>query len=95
MSLEGAGISLINAAYEEVAYFSIYCNPARWEVETKPDKWKALNMELSAILEDRWKCGVSQVSMEDAVEVNIVFDLFCSFKGFGLIPQKVNVHNVS
>lgn len=75
MSLEGAGISLINAAYEEVAYFSLYCNPARWEVETKPEKWKALNMELSAILEDRWRCGDDNVSMENAVEVGVYLRL--------------------
>ncbi|XP_038059684.1 vacuolar protein sorting-associated protein 13A-like isoform X2 [Patiria miniata] len=72
ISLEGLGLSLINSLYEEVAYVSLYCPPARWEVETKPDKWKSLNMELSSILEDKFRIGAGSVAIEEAVEADLV-----------------------
>ena len=70
VSLEGVGLSLINTQYEEVAYVSLYCRPAKWEVETKPDRWKSLNMELSSILEDKHRIGQSIVTIEESVEVS-------------------------
>ena len=70
ISLEGVGLSLINSKYEEVAYVSLYCPPARWEVETRPDKWKSLNIELSSILEDKYRIGAESVAIEEAVEVS-------------------------
>ena len=63
------GLSLVNALYEEVAYISLYCPPARWEVETKPDRWKSLNVELSTVLEDRHRSGAVSVAIEESVEV--------------------------
>ncbi|XP_033099721.1 vacuolar protein sorting-associated protein 13A-like isoform X2 [Anneissia japonica] len=71
VSLAGLGISLINGAYEEVAYMKLFSNPARWEVE-KLDKWKMLNMEMSGILEDRWKNGDENISIEDAIDADLV-----------------------
>ncbi|XP_071800647.1 intermembrane lipid transfer protein VPS13A-like isoform X2 [Asterias amurensis] len=72
VSLEGVGLSLINTKYEEVAYVSLYCRPAKWEVETKPDRWKSLNMELSSILEDKHRIGQSIVTIEESVEADLV-----------------------
>ncbi|XP_022100693.1 vacuolar protein sorting-associated protein 13A-like [Acanthaster planci] len=72
ISLEGLGLSLINSKYEEVAYVSLYCPPARWEVETRPDKWKSLNIELSSILEDKYRIGAESVAIEEAVEADLI-----------------------
>ncbi|XP_071819504.1 intermembrane lipid transfer protein VPS13A-like isoform X2 [Apostichopus japonicus] len=69
-SINGVGLSLINAHYEEVAYISLFSSPAKWEVETKPDKWKALTMELSGLLEDRFKQGEETVEIEGALEAD-------------------------
>lgn len=69
-SINGVGLSLINALYEEVAYVSLFSSPAKWEVETKPDKWKALTVELSGLLEDRWKHGDDRVEIEGAIEAD-------------------------
>ncbi|XP_071956749.1 intermembrane lipid transfer protein VPS13A-like [Antedon mediterranea] len=71
VSLAGVGVSLINAAYEEVAYMKLFSSPARWEVE-KLDKWKMLNMEISGILEDRWKNGDENISIEDAIDADLL-----------------------
>lgn len=85
-SINGVGLSLINAHYEEVAYISLFSSPAKWEVETKPDKWKALTMELSGLLEDRFKQGEETVEIEGALEVSSGYHEYKS--GRTKIPQQ-------
>ncbi|XP_030850036.1 vacuolar protein sorting-associated protein 13A [Strongylocentrotus purpuratus] len=63
-SLQGIGVSLVNTAYEEVAYLSLFSSPARWEVESKANRWKALGMELTGVLENAWKHG-QEVIVDD------------------------------
>nr|XP_006815972.1 PREDICTED: vacuolar protein sorting-associated protein 13A-like [Saccoglossus kowalevskii] len=70
VALEGIGASLINSKYEEVAYAAITSSIAKWEVESKPGKWKLMNIELGAILEDRWRNDEDRIVVEDAVEVD-------------------------
>ncbi|XP_071478587.1 intermembrane lipid transfer protein VPS13A-like, partial [Diadema antillarum] len=64
-SLQGIYVSLVNAAYEEVAYVSLFSSPARWEVESKANRWKALSMELTGVLENAWKHGEDVIMDEN------------------------------
>ncbi len=68
LSLSGVGLSLINGLQEEVAYMSLTCAPALWEIEVK-NKWKHLNMELASWLEEKWRNDVRMVYLEDFMEV--------------------------
>ncbi|XP_070568681.1 intermembrane lipid transfer protein VPS13A-like isoform X2 [Ptychodera flava] len=70
VSLEGIGVSLINSMYEAVAYAAITTAPAKWEVETRPDKWKVVNLQLAGILEDRKRHDQDGIVVEDAVEAD-------------------------
>ena len=72
VSLEGIGVSVINSMYEEVAYAAIATAPAKWEVETRPDKWKVLNLQLAGVIEDRLRHDEDRVILEDAIEVTVV-----------------------
>ena len=68
MSMEGANLSVINDAYEEVALLSVACAPAVWEVEVK-GKWRSLNMELSTWLEDQWRGELTTANLNGRIEV--------------------------
>ena len=56
LSLDGIGVSLINALSEEVAYLTLTSSPAMWEVQAK-NKSRLLNVDLASLLEDRWRKG--------------------------------------
>ncbi|XP_077977339.1 intermembrane lipid transfer protein VPS13A-like [Glandiceps talaboti] len=70
MSLQGIGVSIINSMYEEVAYAAITSAPPKWEVETKTDKWKILNLQLSGVVEDKWRNDEDRLVVEGAVEAD-------------------------
>ena len=68
LSLGGVGVSLINGRCEEVAYVTLSSSAALWEVEMR-SKWKTLNMELASWLEEQWSKDVTNVTLEDVMQV--------------------------
>ncbi|RWS24890.1 vacuolar protein sorting-associated protein 13C-like protein [Leptotrombidium deliense] len=66
----GFGLSLINQKYQEIAYLSSYCGPAAWEIEMS-HKWKPLNVELSAWLEDQWSHEAKIAKLKTYIEVDL------------------------
>ena len=71
LSLGGIGVSLINGRSEEVAYVTLSSSTALWEVEMR-SKWKTLNVELASWLEEQWSKDVSNVTLEDVMQVGTV-----------------------
>lgn len=68
LSLGGISMSLINGRCEEVAYVTLSSSAALWEVEMR-NKWKTLNMELASWLEEQWSKDVTNVTLEDVMQV--------------------------
>lgn len=69
-SLEGVSLSVINAAYQELALLSINSSPSIWEVEVK-NKWRQLDVELATWLEDQWRGEVQQASLHDQIQADL------------------------
>ena len=68
LSLDGLMVSVINAAYQEVALLGVCSTPALWEVEVNA-RWKILGIELAAWLEDHWQNEKLKASLHDQIEV--------------------------
>ncbi|GFO42661.1 vacuolar protein sorting-associated protein 13c [Plakobranchus ocellatus] len=67
---EGVSVSVINAAYKELALLSICSSPSVWEVEVK-NKWRQLDVELATWLEDQWRGEVVQASLHDQIQADL------------------------
>ncbi|KAK3771912.1 hypothetical protein RRG08_053893 [Elysia crispata] len=69
-SIEGVCLSVISAAYQELALLSISSNPSLWEVLVK-NKWRKLDVELATWLEDQWRGDVQQASLHEQIEADL------------------------
>ncbi|XP_048577905.1 intermembrane lipid transfer protein VPS13A-like isoform X2 [Nematostella vectensis] len=70
VSLDGVGLSLVNNKPEEVSYITLSSSTSIWQVQKSPGRWKTLNLELSSWLEDAWKNGEEQISMDETALVD-------------------------
>nr|KAG5703288.1 hypothetical protein BaRGS_025530 [Batillaria attramentaria] len=71
LSLNGVLVSVINAAYQEVALLGVCSTPALWEVEVN-GHWKILSVELAAWLEDQWQNEIAKASLHEQIEADLV-----------------------
>ncbi|KAL8570903.1 hypothetical protein ACOMHN_023576 [Nucella lapillus] len=71
VSLNGLMVSVVNAAYEEVALLGVCSSPALWEVEVN-GRWKILSVELAAWLEDQWQNDQPSASLQEQIEADLL-----------------------
>ncbi|XP_076444664.1 LOW QUALITY PROTEIN: intermembrane lipid transfer protein VPS13A-like [Babylonia areolata] len=71
VSLDGLTVSVVNAAYEEVAVLGVRSSPALWEVEVN-GRWKILGVELATWLEDQWQNDRARASLQEQIEADLV-----------------------
>ncbi|XP_057314177.1 intermembrane lipid transfer protein VPS13A-like isoform X2 [Hydractinia symbiolongicarpus] len=71
LSLKGVGLSLVNSLPREICYAALTGGTSLWEVETKENVWKSLDIDTSTFLEDSWKNSAANARFENKIEVNL------------------------
>lgn len=71
LSLKGVGLSLVNSLPREICYAALTGGTSLWEVETKENIWKLLDIDTSTFLEDSWKNSAANARFENKIEVDL------------------------